>query len=130
MSTNNPSRCYHRMYATALVCIGAGAFSAASFAAEPETRPPQRVVRLGDLNLSQANDVAAAYARLRWAAQQVCPFADSTNYWLRVIAQPCVADAIGRAVDSVKSPMLTSYYQSRSEERPRPARAPSGTSVR
>jgi UrcA family protein len=88
-----------------------GSITGAGFAAEPET-PPQRVVRIGDLNLHDSKGVAVAYGRLVWAAERVCPFADSSDYWLRVSAAPCVIQAVRQAVDSIGSPQLSGYMQS------------------
>jgi UrcA family protein len=84
----------------------------AAFAAEPETPPPQQVVRIGDLNLRDSRGVAVAYGRLLWAAEHVCPFADSSDYWLRVSAAGCVIHAVSRAVDDIGSPQLKAYTQS------------------
>ena len=89
-----------------------GSITGAGFAAEPETPPPQQVVRIGDLNLRDSRGVAVAYVRLVWAAERVCPFADSSDYWLRVSAAPCVKQAVSRAVDSIGSPQLSAYTQS------------------
>jgi UrcA family protein len=89
-----------------------GSITGAGFAAEPETPPPQQTVRIGDLNLHDSRGVAVAYGRLVWAAERVCPFADSSDYWLRVSAARCVTRAISQAVDSIGSPQLSAYTQS------------------
>jgi len=81
-------------------------------AAEIGTAPPQQVVRIGDLNLRNTKGVAVAYGRLHWAAERVCPFADSADYWLRSSAASCVVRAISEAVDSIGSPLLRAYAQS------------------
>jgi UrcA family protein len=70
------------------------------------------VVRFGDLNLRDSTGVAVAYIRLVWAAERVCPFADSADHWLRVSSAPCVLRAVSRAVDSIGSPQLSAYTQS------------------
>ena len=77
-----------------------------------ESDPAQERVRLGDLNLNDPHGAAVAYGRLLWAAQRVCPFADSADFWLRVAAQPCLVGAISQAVDSLGSPSLRTYAQS------------------
>ena len=77
-----------------------------------ESDPVQERVRLGDLNLNDPHGAAVAYGRLLWAAQRVCPFADSADFWLRVAAQPCLVRAISQAVDSIGSPSLRTYAQS------------------
>jgi UrcA family protein len=89
-----------------------GSITGAGFAAQPETPLPQQVVRIGDLNLRDPRGVAMAYGRLLWAAESVCPFADSSDHWLRLSAAPCVVQAVSRAVDSIGSPQLSAYTQS------------------
>jgi len=37
-----------------------------------------------------------AYGRLVWAAEHVCPLADSSEHSLRVSAAPCVIQAVSR----------------------------------
>jgi UrcA family protein len=81
-----------------------------AFAADSETA--QQRVRLGDLNLNEPSGVAVAYNRLLSAAQRVCPFTDSADFWLRVTAQPCLVQAISQAIDSIGSPTLRTYAQS------------------
>lgn len=81
-----------------------------AFAADSE--PVQQRVRLGDLNLNDPSGVAAAYGRLLWAAQRVCPFTDSADFWLRVSAQPCLVQSISEAIDSIGSPSLRAYADS------------------
>ena len=84
--------------------------SPAAFSADSET--VQQRVSLADLNLNDPNGVAVAYGRLLWAARHVCPFADSSDSWLRVTARPCLVQTIGRAVDSIGSPSLKTYARS------------------
>jgi UrcA family protein len=89
-----------------------GSMTGVGFATEPETPLQQQVVRIGDLNLHDSRGVAVAYGRLLWAAERVCPFTDSSDHWLRVSAEPCVIQAVSRAVDSIGSPQLSAYTQS------------------
>ena len=122
---------YHRRVSVIpLACVLAGVSAVASTGASAETQPPRMVVRYGDLNLSRAVDVEKAYIRLRRAATVVCPFADSSNYWLRVTAQPCVSAAIGRAVENINAPRLRSYYYLQLNESVLHARSPSSASDR
>src|SRR6202011_1469575 len=76
MITNSDRRYRFWRSIAGLLCAY-GSITGAGFAAEPETPPPQQVVRIGDLNLRDSRGVAVAYARLVWAAERVCPFADS-----------------------------------------------------
>ena len=81
-------------------------------ASAADSEVAQQRVRLGDLNLNDPGGVAVAYNRLLWAAQRVCPFTDSADFWLRVTAQPCLVQAISQAMDSIGSPSLRAYAQS------------------
>jgi UrcA family protein len=110
MVTNSVKR--HRCWSAIAgsLCVY-GSVIGAGFAAEPETSPPQRVVKIGDLNLGDSRGIAVAYGRLVWAAERVCPLTDSSDYWVRVSAQPCVIQAVSRAVDSIGSPELSAYVQ-------------------
>jgi UrcA family protein len=111
MVTNSVRRWRSWRSVAGLLCAY-GSITGAGFAAEPETPPPQQVVRIGDLNLQDSRGVAVAYGRLLWAAERVCPLADSSDYWLRVSAAPCVIQAVRQAVDSIGSPQLSAYTQS------------------
>jgi UrcA family protein len=111
MAGNDVSRSCLLRSAAVLLCAY-GNFVTAGVAAEPETDSPQVRVRIGDLNLNDRKGIAVAYGRIEWAAQRVCPLADSSEYWLRVSAEPCVTQAISRAIDSIGSPELAAYAQS------------------
>jgi len=102
-------RCWR--YIGGLLCAY-GSITSVGFAAEPETPTRQEVVRIGDLNLLDSRGVAVAYGRLLWAAERVCPFADSSDHWLKASAAPCLIQAVSRAVDSIGSPQLSAYTQS------------------
>jgi UrcA family protein len=111
MVTNNVRRRRWWSSIAGLLCAY-GSLTGAAFAAESETRLPQQVVRIGDLNLRDSKGVAVAYARLLWAAERVCPFSDSGDHWLRVSAAPCLIQAVSQAVDSIGSPELSAYTRS------------------
>jgi UrcA family protein len=112
MFGNGVSRSCLLKSAAVLVCAY-GNFMTVGIAAQSETDPPQLRVRIGDLNLNDRKGIAVAYGRIEWAAQRVCPLADSSEYWLRVSAEPCVTQAISRAIDTIGSPELAAYAQSR-----------------
>jgi UrcA family protein len=111
MATNSVRRLRCWSSIAGLLCAY-GSITSAGFAAEAETPPPQQVVRIGDLNLRDSRGVAVAYSRLLWAAERVCPFADSSDYWVRESATPCVIQAVSRAVAGIGSPQLSAYTQS------------------
>lgn len=113
------------------VALGAS-LTALPFAtpAAPPGAVPQATVKLSDLDLSRPKDVAIAYGRLRWAATQVCPFADSSSYWLRQTAKPCLKAALQRAVEHIGSPQLTAYYLERTQPGAEQVQAPSTIRIR
>jgi UrcA family protein len=104
-------RRYWKFIAGLLAAYGGIVGVATVFAAEIEAAPPQKVVRIGDLNLRDSRGVTAAYNRLLWAAQRVCTGADSADYWVRESATPCIIQAVSRAIDSIGAPQLTAYAQ-------------------
>jgi len=107
----NPGRsCSGRGTLVALLLTTFATHTLVAIAADPETA--QQRVRLGDLNLNDPSGAAIAYGRLLWAAQRVCPFTDSADFWLRVTAQPCLVQAISQAIDSIGSPSLRTYAHS------------------
>ena len=104
-------RRYWKLVAGLLAAYGCIAGVATVCAAEINAAPPQEMVRIGDLNLGDSRGVAAAYGRLLWAAQRVCPGTDSADHWVRESATPCIIQAVRRAIDSIGAPLLTAYAQ-------------------
>lgn len=111
------------------LCAALAILPVLSLAGVPADLPQWRV-SLADLDLGNPKDVATAYSRLHWAAVQVCPLADSSNYWLRVSAQPCVATAVRRAVERIGAPLLTAYELKESPHALQHAQMPSSSWVR
>jgi UrcA family protein len=103
------------MLGLACAFVGASLFCASSFASDADT-PQQRVVRFADLNLDRPEGIATLYARLRFAARQVCDD-EEPDLVLRMLSNTCVVRATERAVAEINSPALTSYYQQRREDR-------------
>jgi len=104
-------RRYWKLIAGLLAAYGSIVGVVKVFAADVAAVPQQEVVRIGDLNLRESRGVVAAYGRLLWAAERVCPGADSADYWVRESAAPCLVQAVSRAVDSIGAPQLTTYAQ-------------------
>ena len=74
--------------------------------------PLQYVVRFPDLNLSTIAGVGQLYGRLRTASELVCPL--ETDEPLRRLEQHvCETKAVGDAVASINSPLLSQYHQLR-----------------
>jgi UrcA family protein len=78
---------------------------------------PRRTVSYADLNLSQADGVAKLYARIGFAARQVCQYQDSASLHQAKLTQECTRDSIARAVRDVGVPALTQYHVSRTSQR-------------
>jgi UrcA family protein len=108
-----------KLLAALLAAHGFFAATATASPAETEATAPREVVRIGDLNLHDSRGVAAAYGRLLWAAQRVCTGADSSDYWVRESATPCLIQAVSRAVDSIGAPRLAAYALAQPLFRPR-----------
>ncbi len=84
--------------------------SAVAAAGESDNEPPKRVVHFADLDLSRNTGVAALYARLRFAAREVCEPMEVRALRSIGARDRCVTQAIARAVADVNVPTLTSYH--------------------
>jgi UrcA family protein len=102
-------RPYWKLIAGLISAYGSIAGATPAFATGIEGTPPQEIVRIGDLNLHDPRGIAAAYGRLLWAAQRVCTGADSSDYWVREGAAPCVIQAVSRAISNIGAPQLLAY---------------------
>ncbi|HTW75146.1 MAG TPA: UrcA family protein [Steroidobacteraceae bacterium] len=91
--------------ASALLASGA-------FAATPSLQIDQMTVDAAGLNLARPADVARLYARIRFAADQVCGPRNITGfYYTRASYTSCVSAAVQQGVAAFNSDTLTSYYQ-------------------
>lgn len=84
----------------------------AAQAGEPFDTPPHKVVSFKDLNLNTPEGAAVLYRRIKSAAHEVCATPDryDLSEWK---LQPCINDAVSRAIAQVNKPMLTSLYQAK-----------------
>jgi UrcA family protein len=73
----------------------------------------QYTVRFADLDLSKLDGAAVLYRRLNQAAAIVCSSLESRSLGMAGQHQKCVKNAIAGAVTSVGRPMLSKYYDSR-----------------
>src|SRR5579871_2816738 len=109
LSVTKTLRVAWALVASAAIAWGGGK---AAQAAEPDDAVPHKVVSFKDLNLSTAEGAEALYKRIRSAAREVC--ADPYRYDLSEFRlQPCIDDAMSRAIAQVNSPKLTSLYQAK-----------------
>ncbi len=103
--------------------VGVLAFSAtilqASFinAAQAAEEPGTVTVRVSDLDLTSAADVATLYQRINSAASLVCAEDTATGAKLFGNAKArCVAASVARAVEQVHSPVLSAYHRQETAE--------------
>ncbi len=91
--------------------VGSGAF-----AAQPApVSVPSVKVTYGDLNVGTAQGTSALYARITYAAHQVCGGGnlDIRDLGASMRERDCERDAITRAVQKVDSPQLAALYAAR-----------------
>jgi UrcA family protein len=99
----------------------------APFAASAEADGRTATVRLSDLNLRHLAGVAAAYRRIDLAAATVCgPSEQPGSRFDAPARKACVAAAVSHAVTLVDEPLLTAYYQSRTDQLPAVATTATG----
>jgi len=84
-------------------------------AAASDQAVPARTVHFADLDLTNAEGAGALYGRIREAAKQVCEPGDPSNLHQLAFSQRCTEAAIGRAINDVNAPLLSSYYLSRNK---------------
>jgi len=100
----------HFLAGVAAVCLASVAITA--HADEAANGVPTRTVRYSDLDINTRAGATVLYARIRYAAQQVCGDADSRQWAASAAVKACVNRAIYTGVRSVNSPKLTSVYNS------------------
>jgi UrcA family protein len=100
----------HFLAAAAAVCLASVAITA--HADEAANGVPTRTVRYSDLDINTRAGATVLYARIRYAAQQVCGDADSRQWAASAAVKACVNRAIYTSVRSVNSPKLTNVYNS------------------
>jgi UrcA family protein len=93
--------------AAAFVCACLIMNSAA--AGGPIVETLKQKVIYSDLNLDQAEGIAALYQRVHAAAARVCSPVESRETGL----SPCIADATSRAVMTINNPALSAYSNAR-----------------
>ena len=95
--------------AASIVALGGAGIGGAAQAAEPE-QTLARKVTYADLNLDTQEGAQLLYARLRYAAMDVCsPLQDRELNRHRVWEQ-CVDSALSSAVRQVNKPTLTALH--------------------
>jgi UrcA family protein len=94
-----------------LAAVGACGWTVAAHAGDADYDVPKQVVRFADLNLDSMMGASSLYHRIESAAERVCGGSLGTRELSRAVPFDfCKAQAIGRAIDSVQSTVLTSIY--------------------
>jgi UrcA family protein len=106
----NTQRVY-RWMPVLLAAVSAVGWTAAAQASDADHDIPRQVVKFADLNLDSVAGASTLYRRIESAAELVCDDPSGGRGLSAVISlNTCKAQAIGRAVDSVNSVVLTSLY--------------------
>jgi UrcA family protein len=69
-----------------------------------------KTVAYGDLNIDSAQGARTLYARIRYAAQDVCSPLESRELARKRAWQSCVDTALASAVTKINQPMVTALY--------------------
>ena len=108
MTITTTSHNFRAALATAI--LGVLTCSASTVCTAAETDPPQITVKYADLNVAIPQGAAALYARIQWAARQVCLPLDGRDLGSKARMGACVHKAIGDAVAKVGQPALLDAY--------------------
>jgi UrcA family protein len=95
---------------TVAVALFAMASIATAHASAIDDAAPSVTVRYHDLNLSTAEGVASLYARIRYAADEVCGPLDSRDPERKQTWRNCVSHAVAEAVNTVHNRNLSAYH--------------------
>jgi UrcA family protein len=109
MNTVTTSIKLRGLIAGAIIGVVASSFAAECIAAETGD-VLQVVVHYADLNVSSPRGAAALYARIRRAADTVCPAFNLSNLESKARNDACVHKAIADAVTIVNEPALFAQY--------------------
>lgn len=92
-------------------CALAGAATQTAPAAQPPPDALTKAVAYGDLDLDSADGAQALYARLRYAARQVCSPLDGRDLGSKRLWRTCVDGALASAVAQVNKPQVTALHR-------------------
>jgi UrcA family protein len=119
--TYNPGRfARHTAFRSSIVAlVGIAVMSWSSVQAAPPAPPPvltqtSLVVRLGDLDLSSAQGVRAAYERVRVAVQQACAFTTHMGDYVvgsREVYSHCYRDTMAKTIKQLDRTQLAALHQ-------------------
>ena len=108
-SIRTPSRSITSMIFVTLVAL-AGAAASGRVVALPYGEVSAKKVTYGDLNLETEAGAKVLYARLRYAAQDVCSLYQSDDLARKVVWQTCVENSLSDAVGRINKPQVTALH--------------------
>lgn len=81
--------------------------------AEEGTRPPQVIVKFGNLDISTSQGAVAIYRRIHSAAANVCWRVYDSNEAYKLNKDACLQKVIADAVTKVNQPALSAVFASK-----------------
>jgi UrcA family protein len=93
-----------------LLAVLMTSLNAVAAAVELGDEPAKRIVHFADLDLTRSVGVAVLYARIKFAARDVCEPVNDRDLAAVVSTRRCMEQAIARAIADVNAPTVTSYY--------------------
>jgi UrcA family protein len=81
--------------------------------ADERTRPPQVIVKFGDLDRSTSQGAVALYGRIHNAAVNVCARVYDSDLAYKLNKDACLHEVIADAVTHVNQPGLSAVFASR-----------------
>jgi UrcA family protein len=95
----------------AIASAAALMLAAPAFAQDETTRPQERVVTYGELDLNSAAGADVLVRRIEQASDQVCGRHDGrTNTRQRIISQHCAVETAENGIADVNHPVVTARY--------------------
>lgn len=98
--------------AAVVVALGGAVIGGTAQAADTD-QPLARAVTYGDLNLDTQEGAKALYARLRYAAMEVCSPLEARELSRHQVWERCVNSALTSAVGKVNKPTVTALHDLR-----------------
>jgi UrcA family protein len=104
------SKKLYKVIPCAMAVLLVNSLGGVAAAAERTDNVPTRMVQYADLDLTQDQDVAKLYSRIKHAAAQVCEPMTIRALDLVSHSRRCTQQAIARAIADVNSPRLGNLY--------------------
>jgi UrcA family protein len=109
ITIRNERRSVASILATTLVVLAAASSIGQTLAAQPVDRLTKRVT-YGDLNLESQEGAKVLYARLRFAAREVCSPLEGRELSRRSAWNACINDALESAVAKINKPLVSALH--------------------